>query len=54
MHRARVMRITMASTLATLQDWVNSTAELTRPDAIQWCDGSADEYQRLVDEYQRR
>ena len=40
----------MATTLKSLQDWVDSTAELTRPDAVHWCDGSADEYQRLVNE----
>jgi phosphoenolpyruvate carboxykinase (GTP) len=34
--------------------WVDEVAELTTPDAIEWCDGSADEYdrlcQRLVDQ----
>ena len=36
-----------------LLDWVETFAELTEPDAIHWCDGSAEEYdalcQQLVD-----
>jgi phosphoenolpyruvate carboxykinase (GTP) len=36
-----------------LLNWVEEVAELTRPDSIHWCDGSAEEYddlaQRLVD-----
>src|SRR5215216_3903339 len=30
-----------------LLDWVEEVAELTQPDAIHWCDGSADEYDRM-------
>ena len=38
---------------AKLVSWVGEIAELTQPDAIHWCDGSAEEYdslaQQLVD-----
>ena len=40
----------MTTTLAALQDWVDSVATLTRPDTIQWCDGGEDEYQRLIED----
>jgi phosphoenolpyruvate carboxykinase (GTP) len=45
---------TQASTKhAKLIEWVERIAEVTQPDSIHWCDGSAEEYdslaQRLVD-----
>lgn len=31
-----------------LHDWVNEWAQIMQPDDIYWCDGSADEYDRLA------
>ncbi|HAZ60456.1 MAG TPA: hypothetical protein DCY89_02635, partial [Gammaproteobacteria bacterium] len=31
-----------------LEAWIRRVAELCRPDAIEWCDGSPAEYQRMV------
>jgi phosphoenolpyruvate carboxykinase (GTP) len=39
----------MSSKLAALNDWVESVARLTQPDAIHWCDGSEAENQKLTE-----
>ncbi len=36
------------TTNTKLLDWVGEIADLTQPDAIHWCDGSADEYDSLA------
>jgi phosphoenolpyruvate carboxykinase (GTP) len=33
-----------------LQTWVNEWADVLQPDAVYWCDGSAEEYDRLAQE----
>jgi phosphoenolpyruvate carboxykinase (GTP) len=41
------------STAAIAERWVNEVADLTRPRSIEWCDGSKQEYDRLVEEMLR-
>ncbi|MDP1794445.1 MAG: hypothetical protein Q8K63_09950 [Acidimicrobiales bacterium] len=44
------MGATPLSTNKALLNWVNDIAALTTPDRIEWCDGSAEEYDRLCQE----
>ena len=40
----------MTTRFKSLRDWVAQVAQLTSPDRIHWCDGSDQEYRKLLDE----
>ena len=42
-----VSEVTVPTKNEKLIAWVEEVAELTKPDAVHWCDGSAEEYDRL-------
>ena len=40
----------MTTKLATLGEWVDQVAKLTRPDSVHWCTGDSAEYHHLIGE----
>ncbi|MGD8809394.1 MAG: phosphoenolpyruvate carboxykinase, partial [Gammaproteobacteria bacterium] len=40
----------MTTRLESLSNWVAEVANLTQPESIEWCDGTAQEYDRIVAE----
>ena len=40
----------MTTRLKSLSDWVAQVAELTSPDRIHWCEGTEQEYRKLIEE----
>ena len=40
----------MTTRLKSLRDWVAQVAQLTSPDRIHWCEGTEQEYRKLLDE----
>ena len=40
----------MTTRLKSLRDWVAQVSQLTSPDRIHWCDGTEQEYRKLLDE----
>jgi len=43
-----VSHTTVPTRNRTLLDWVDEVAAITQPDAVHWCDGSAEEYDALA------
>ena len=48
LNRPVTIETTALTSNQKLLRWVEEVAELTQPDSIHWCDGSAEEYDRLA------
>ena len=48
LNRPVTIETTALTSNQKLLRWVEEVAELTQPDSIRWCDGSAEEYDRLA------
>ena len=46
-HYSALVMAYKKSLIKELEAWVNSVAELTRPESIYWCDGSKEEYKQF-------
>ncbi|MEZ5499161.1 MAG: phosphoenolpyruvate carboxykinase (GTP) [Steroidobacteraceae bacterium] len=54
MATAPATHVAMHDMSRPVTDWVNTVRELTQADRVQWCDGSPEEYRRLIDELVKR
>ena len=43
----------MSTSLSTLNAWVDEVANRTQPEDVVWCDGSDNEYTRLIQKMQK-
>ena len=44
---------TLPTLCSSVADWVESVRQLTTPDAVHWCDGTAAELSRLKQELEK-